>query len=165
MHAASKQSPSSLRAALLVVAVGAYAGVMFGPQLAGASNVKPVDFKNLTPVSDPAAEAAMAKRLLVLLRTQIARYREDHQGQPPHLIERGWEELIDARSPDLDNPRYLSAAPVNPRVMSSALGRWEGADTAAQGLSGARPGWYYNSSTGEIRAAEFDELTGNWDSN
>lgn len=165
MNTAPKRRSTPIHVGLLVVAGAAYSAVMFGPQLAGASNVKPVDFRNLLPAPDAAAESAAAKRILTLLRTQISRYQEDHQGESPRLLDRGWDELIEARSPDANNPRYLSAAPVNPRVMSSALGRWEDADLVAQGDRSARPGWYYNQATGEICAAEFDESTGTWRSN
>lgn len=165
MNTASKRRSTSIRVGLLVVAGAGYSAVMFGPQLAGASNIKPVDFRNLLPAPDAAAESATAKRILTLLRTQISRYKADHQGEPPRLLDRGWSELIEARSPDADSPRYLSAAPVNPRVMSSALGRWEDADLAVHDDRSARPGWYYNQATGEIRAAEFDESTETWRSN
>jgi len=91
------------------------------------------------------------------IENQIELWAARHNGQYPDLVGDGWGDRDTAGTMIGDN--YLKAIPVNPFTGTSTV---EASDDPAGDAAGAAEeggtGWFYNRDTGEIRAANLDEV-------
>lgn len=91
------------------------------------------------------AQAGNVATQLQTIRSQVELYRVRNNGQYPDLVANQWADLV--------GDDYMRAAPVNPRTNSSNVV----AGTDHTGGS-ATDGWVFDSATGQIYAAFFDEI-------
>lgn len=123
------------------------------------------------------AQTGNIQTQLQTLRNQIELFRVRNNGDVPVLVgdtDDSFEDLLagvgntfelaDDNSFGREQQPYTRTRPVNPRngsnsVVESANPRTDAAGAPAD-PDGA--GWYYNSTSGEIAAAGFDEDTGLW---
>lgn len=90
------------------------------------------------------------------IENQIELWAARHNGQYPDLAGDGWGDA-DTEGTMLGD-KYLKTVPVNPFTGTSDV--VESEDPTADALGAAEEGgtaWFYNSTTGEIKAANLDE--------
>jgi type II secretion system protein G len=132
---------------LIVVVILAILAAIVVPQFVGATN---------------SSQSATAMAQLQMIRSQLQLYQGQHNAFPD--LSAGWAQLTgrtDANgNSNTTGPYgpYLQSAPVNPFTNSTAVTQQSDTNPLPAPAHSDTNGWYYNTTTGDIEAARFNEI-------